>query len=160
LAIFSFAEIGAHVGGLASAVLFRNHFHPFRYVGFEVDGTHLDDNVVEHCLIHVQDVFEDVNRIWRLAKSQRTFLYCDGGNKIKEMRTFAPFLEPGDIIACHDYYDGQEVVGLDGFGVSDACGCVPEVWESSLKFLFEDDTFLNLPGYLLDGTRIMGFMKA
>lgn len=32
-----------------------------------------------------------------------TFLLCDGGNKPREMETFAPYLKPGDVIASHDY---------------------------------------------------------
>jgi len=30
-------------------------------------------------------------------------LYCDGGDKISEMRTFAPKLKPGDFVVMHDW---------------------------------------------------------
>ena len=30
-------------------------------------------------------------------------MFCDGGDKPHELRTFAPALKKGDIIACHDW---------------------------------------------------------
>lgn len=38
-----------------------------------------------------------------ISKSGKTFVLCDGGNKAEEVRTFAPMLKVGDIIAAHDY---------------------------------------------------------
>jgi len=38
----------------------------------------------------------------------RVMLLCDGGNKPKEIRTFAPFLKQGDVIMGHDYFDTQQ----------------------------------------------------
>lgn len=32
-----------------------------------------------------------------------TLLLCDGGNKVREVNTFARHLKPGDVIASHDY---------------------------------------------------------
>ncbi|MHA2246898.1 MAG: hypothetical protein ACXADY_18280 [Candidatus Hodarchaeales archaeon] len=159
LDIYSFAELGCHVGGLASILNVRSRYHPFRYVGFDDKGEHIDDTVREHVLIHIGDIFENVPETWRLAKSGKTFLYCDNGDKIREMREFAPLLYPGDVIACHDYFDAQKVYGLEGFGFFDTCGCVPEVWYDSIRFMFDDEHFEQLPDYLLEGTRIMGFMK-
>lgn len=41
-------------------------------------------------------------------------LLCDGGDKIKEFRTFAPLLKVGDYIAAHDWHDyGENCVGED-----------------------------------------------
>lgn len=37
-----------------------------------------------------------------------TLVLCDGGNKIKEFKTIAPFLKKGDIIMAHDYIDTDE----------------------------------------------------
>lgn len=38
----------------------------------------------------------------------QTLLLCDGGNKIFEFNTLAPFLKSGDIIMAHDYAYDQE----------------------------------------------------
>lgn len=53
------------------------------------------------------DVFERIDEIKELIqKPGKTLLICDGGNKPKEFKTFAPFLKPDDIIIAHDYrYD-------------------------------------------------------
>lgn len=36
------------------------------------------------------------------------YLLCDGGNKVREFETFAPFLKPGDVIGAHDYFVERE----------------------------------------------------
>lgn len=38
-----------------------------------------------------------------------TFLLCDGGDKPRELATFARYLKPGDVIAGHDYDAMHEV---------------------------------------------------
>lgn len=47
------------------------------------------------------------------------FIYCDNGNKAKELRTYAPLLKPGDFIAVHDY--GSEVFPADVEPILDRC---------------------------------------
>ena len=87
----------------------------------------------------------------------RAFYYCDGGNKANEMMFYKDYLYPNDVIACHDYYDGQDVVELLGFGKDGgACGCVPEVSKWDLR---EFEQLVPLQNYLLRGTRIMGFIN-
>jgi len=39
-----------------------------------------------------------------------SYVLCDGGNKARELMTFAAYLKPGDVIAAHDY------AGQDGMG--------------------------------------------
>jgi len=41
-------------------------------------------------------------------------LFCDGGNKPKEMQTFGPMLKPGDIIAHHDFGGEIDYTSTDG----------------------------------------------
>ncbi len=38
-----------------------------------------------------------------ISKPGITIILCDGGDKVHELRTFAPSLKKGDIIACHDW---------------------------------------------------------
>lgn len=154
-----FIEIGCHVGGLASIINCRKFYQPgFSYIGYDINGSVVDDHVNSRCDIRIKDVFKDPIHL-TIQQHKNTFVYCDGGNKVKEMKTFAPSLKSGDIIACHDYFDGQKVVGLDGFGFTDKCGCKPEVWLDNLKFIILDESFELLPDYLLEGTRIMGYRK-
>ena len=52
-----------------------------------------------------QDVFseETVTHISENIKQFKTFIFCDGGDKVKEFNTYAPLLKSGDCIAVHDW---------------------------------------------------------
>ena len=43
-----------------------------------------------------------------VAKPGPTLMICDGGDKKREFRTFAPHLKSGDIIMAHDYAPTEE----------------------------------------------------
>lgn len=50
------------------------------------------------------DVFENEKMIGDLIKQDGlTILFCDGGNKPKELKIFTPYLKRGDIIVVHDW---------------------------------------------------------
>ena len=52
------------------------------------------------------DIFTDraIKQITNyIGKVGQTILYCDNGDKPKEVATFAPYLKTGDIIAVHDW---------------------------------------------------------
>jgi hypothetical protein len=56
-----------------------------------------------------------------IAGSGVSFVLCDGGNKRREMFTFARYLKPGDVIAAHDYvspgsawWGWSEIGAVDG----------------------------------------------
>jgi len=157
----TFVELGCHVGGLASVVGCRHAFYPeFKYIGYEYNEAIIDNTVKEKFDIRVGDIFENsAGMIKSISGFGRMFIYCDNGNKVLEMEIFSKQLSSGDIIACHDYYDEQEVFGLKNFGKSEECGCVPEVWKKDVQYLFDDLNFDVLPSYLLEGTRIIGFIK-
>ena len=66
-----------------------------------------------HINFHAKDVFSDeiLNHTKENMDSlERTFIFCDGGNKIKEFNMYAPLLKENDRIAVHDW--GLEI----GFG--------------------------------------------
>jgi predicted O-methyltransferase YrrM len=69
------------------------------------------------------DVFQHIDEIRDLINLPGTSLVlCDGGNKPLELRTFAPFLKPGDIIAAHDYATEDNEWGFSEIRVEDADG--------------------------------------
>jgi len=53
------------------------------------------------------DILGDHNWQKRLAteieNGGRTILLCDNGDKVAEMRRFAPHMKLGDVLMCHDY---------------------------------------------------------
>ena len=155
----TFIELGCHVGGLGTIVAGRSHWHRnFRYIGVDKDLSVVDSDVLRKLSIWKMDIFDRVEEIY-LNGTGRILIYCDNGDKIREMEEFSEFLKSGDIIMCHDYYGGQKVEGLKGFGKNLKCGCKPEVLKREIQFLFDDPTFEEISPYLLDGTRIMGFVK-
>lgn len=53
---------------------------------------------------YMMDVFKESQRICStIARKGISIVFCDGGDKPHELRTFAPALKKGDIIACHDW---------------------------------------------------------
>jgi len=158
LDIQTFVELGAHVGGLASILLPVNRYRDFVYFGVEHKEEIIHPTIRDR--IYIADIFniETVETIKRVKMNRKTFIYCDNGDKVKEMWYYLSTLNSGDVIACHDYYDGQDVYGLKNFGLDDSCGCKPEVWKDDL-LPFSGVEFEPLPAYLLEGTRIMGFTK-
>lgn len=59
----------------------------------------------------------DVRRWLADANHHPALLFCDGGNKPRELQTFASWLAPGDLAAVHDY--GTEFNPADADPVRD-----------------------------------------
>ena len=98
-------EIGSAQGGL-SVLLGRLcraigcEFHTFDILPTEYPRELAEAGVTFHC----QDVFADGGEtVRRLLQQGPAVLLCDGGNKIRELQTFAPMLKPGDLVGAHDF---------------------------------------------------------
>lgn len=58
------------------------------------------------------DVFEHIEEIGALIRKDGiSIVFCDGGDKIRELQTFSEFLKSGDIIVVHDW--GKEIFKKD-----------------------------------------------
>lgn len=102
----------ANLAGITEAVFFdtfelypeENWFHrPYEGCGHwfsklsEISpfvNSYHDDIFSEKTFQHVKENMEELGR---------TFIFCDGGNKIKEFQTYAPLLKKNDRIAVHDW---------------------------------------------------------
>jgi hypothetical protein len=49
------------------------------------------------------------------ARPGAAFVYCDDGDKPREMRTYAPILRVGDYMMSHDVPSGNSVADLAAF---------------------------------------------
>jgi len=113
-----FVELGTYMGGglvhvIPNLILDRN----FRYMGYEILPEKVKDEILffafDHprCELILQDMFlahnlEAVSDA--IASTQgRVYVFCDGGNKPKELEIFSKFLRVGDIISVHDYVEDQ-----------------------------------------------------
>ena len=96
-------EIGTHHGGFTR--LLRDH--PIsdrceRITSFDIERKF--EGGIEGVDLVIADVFTDPHAVLsRIPAHKRTAIFCDGGDKIREINTFAQALRHGDVIACHDY---------------------------------------------------------
>jgi cephalosporin hydroxylase len=93
-------EIGTAHGGLtlvfheAAPQAELHTYDPFRNVNTRLFGKNVH--------FHKADAFK--SNLYDLCKNKkRKFLFCDGFDKKKEMLTFGPLLNSGDMLGCHDY---------------------------------------------------------
>ena len=123
-------EIGTHRGGLASLLAARTLFSwtPFEALTVEINAallapkTRVDLASTTGLALRLQDCFGDAFLAEArefVARPGLTLVYCDGGDKPREVLTFAPLLKPGDLIAAHDYAPGKPGHG-PGAEITDA----------------------------------------
>jgi cephalosporin hydroxylase len=142
--INTFIEIGVAEGGLGSLISQRsNYVNGFKYIGIEIDQKAVNKEFKFQCTFSGKTlVFGNVfspkvsgflKMVMDLAKGP-TLLFCDGGDKVKEIQTFHSFLRAGDFLMVHDYMPGLE----------QAAGGVVD---SDLKFLVEHPDFIEIYPY-------------
>ncbi len=79
----------------------------------------------------VEDEIEDL-----ILNPGRTYLLCDGGDKIKEFNTFAKYLKSEDIIAAHDYVINKEWWGWSEIKEQDVANTVAE--QNLKSFMYDE----------------------
>lgn len=100
-------EIGTYAGGFITALALHAWWIGATVISYDIARPH--ERVVQLAAklgvtFATADVWTRVEEIGRIIASPgRTFVLCDGGNKPRELATFATFLKPGDVIAAHDY---------------------------------------------------------
>lgn len=123
LKVRSFIELGMFCGGLSDLLIRRTEtMADMAFMGFEIDGAVLERHcprVRAHPSAVIADVF-DASTVVRVlefinARPGVAFVYCDDGNKQKEMRTYAPILRVGDAMMAHDYPGETTPESLDDF---------------------------------------------
>jgi len=121
-----FIELGTYRGGGLVHVIPNLMLDPeFRYVGFEILPWQVDGKILRfasghpRCEIILEDMFfrHHLSAISKFIEDTKgtVYIFCDGGDKPKELLTFSKFLRVGDIISVHDYVETQtgEVTDAD-----------------------------------------------
>lgn len=112
--IRTFVELGVFKGGLASMMIARSRNSPdFYYLGIEKDFNLADPIVQDH--LWDGDVFDDVivDKLleqllhWPIPQ----IIYCDNGDKPREVKTYLPVVPSGTYIMAHDW--GTEITSHD-----------------------------------------------
>lgn len=92
-------EIGTAEGGLTKFLSDVSNTKIITYDPFT--NPNFDGYLIEH---RQKNIFEDIESISELIKNNNLVLVlCDGGNKVKEFKTFATLIKSGDFIFGHDY---------------------------------------------------------
>jgi hypothetical protein len=153
----NFIEIGVHEGGLSYILIPKMLCY---YLGVEIDCNLIRPEVYEVYKQYVMtaqlmciDCFD--SRVYNnLDLMDNKIIYCDGGHKAKEIAHFKSACHPGDIIMCHDFYDGTRTVrGVPIENIS------IEVTTSDIQIYESDVAFERLPEDMFKETRIIGWRK-
>ena len=127
-----FIELGTYMGGgLVHVIPNLMLDQEFRYIGFEIIPQKVNGKILRfaydhpRCDIILEDMFfrHHLATISEFIKSTEgtVYIFCDGGDKPRELITFSEFLRVGDIISVHDYVENQtgEVTDADLDRISD-----------------------------------------
>lgn len=63
------------------------------------------------------NIFDELQNIKKIIHNKKTVIFCDGGDKIKELQTFAPIISEGDFILCHDFAETAHIYANEIKGV-------------------------------------------
>jgi len=140
--IKTFIEVGVYEGGFGSLVSAKSFYDKeFRYFGIEIDSSVVNIDFIDQCrkagnLIFFGDVFDNFTLMRKIISESKgpVLLFCDGGDKVKEMKTFYSFMRIGDIIMCHDY-------------MPELTPAIGSVLDTDIEFLTFNDNFDEVSGY-------------
>jgi len=84
------------------------------------------------------DAFDHVDDIVAHVDNKPTLMFCDGGDKRKELVTFAPLLPTGSIVAVHDYGDEIESKDVEAFLTDNPAysPIIEDLWLDKTKELY------------------------
>ncbi len=105
-------EIGVEHGGLAAWLTAYCHYTGCRYRGIDITFAPLHPTVRDDMAsnqLEERDAWsaETVARVgqWMAEYPAPALIICDGGDKPKELKLYAPLLRPGDVLLGHDYHN-------------------------------------------------------
>ena len=105
-------EVGTFRGGLTKIL----HDHPIscsaEIFTYDINNSKISEEGDNITFIK-GDIFEEIDNIKTIIRGKKTIVFCDGGNKIKELQMFAPILNKGDFILCHDFAEDMHTFAQD-----------------------------------------------
>jgi hypothetical protein len=94
-------ELGTFNGGLTTILADHPISEQATITTFDLQPVAFDNPKITQ---YTGDIFSHESLIRDLiAQPGHTIVFCDGGNKVEEVRTFCRYLKPGDLICAHDY---------------------------------------------------------
>ena len=150
-----FIEVGVHEGGLSYLMI--PGMKGINYLGIEVDCGIVRPEVKDIYTSYLNaellcaNCFSSTVSIEVNTKKNK-IIYCDGGNKVKELEHFKLLCQSGDIIMVHDFWDSDRKVK----GVPEIH---PEVLPMDVLHMDTSDDFVRLNENIFKETRIIGWRK-
>lgn len=101
----SLVELGTGDGGFATFLQIQAQYRGISYRTFDRDQPRAD---LDGCFMQVKDIFTAPGVVEAIKHARRPLvLFCDDGDKPREVAMFSPLLEPGDYLIVHDW--GTEI---------------------------------------------------
>lgn len=102
-------EIGAWYGGLTALLCGAGEVEVFSFETGDRGYPSMATQAALPLATFIRaDVFEHAELVIELLRLRKdVLLYCDGGNKVREVNLFAPHIAPGGVTGCHDW--GREI---------------------------------------------------
>ena len=104
-------EVGVEHGGLASYLRAYGIYTGLAYRGIDITLNALNQAVRERDIsaIDARDAWTqatvDEMRDWLHDAPAPALIFCDGGNKPRELHLYAPLIRYGDVLLGHDYHN-------------------------------------------------------
>ena len=111
-------EIGAQYGGLSCLLASYSRHVSMIYIGIDctIEQVHRAVWAEDREYLLERDAWDaatvDEVRGWMNAAPPPCLIICDGGDKARDLHTYAPLLRDGDVIMAHDY---PKEIGNDDF---------------------------------------------
>jgi len=151
-----FIEVGVHEGGLSYLMI--PELKGINYLGIEIDCGIVRPEVKDVYTHHYNaellcaNCFSSTVALRVSELSGMKIIYCDGGNKVKELHHFKHLCRSGDIIMAHDFWDGNRKIP----GVEEVR---PEVLPMDIISIDTDENFTRLNETIFKETRIIGWIR-
>lgn len=116
-------EVGVEHGGLASYLRSTGLYTGLVYRGIDITLNALAVAVRERDInaIDERDAWDThtINemRVWLSEAPRPCLIFCDGGDKPKELHLYAPLIRHGDVLLGHDYHHEYGDEALTGIPV-------------------------------------------
>ena len=102
-------ELGADYGGLTNALADNAISERAIIHSFDINKERFTNLWPEKIVFHCMDIYQNFEFITKLLNdNRRVLILCDGGNKALEYKEMIKWMNPGDMIMCHDYYPDKE----------------------------------------------------
>jgi len=114
-------ELGTYSGGFITALALHARFIGAKVVTYDRSPADVQIVPIGRDLgvdFRVADIWQSEEEIAQLITGPGvSYVLCDGGDKPRELATFARYLKPGDVIASHDYnsLEGTSMPIQEGF---------------------------------------------